>query len=55
MQFAKARPGQTSFGSPGNGTPPHLAGELLKNMTEIDPQHVPDEPLTALSASHHRG
>ena len=38
---AKAKPGQLNFGSPGTGTPHHLAGELLKTMTGINLIHVP--------------
>ena len=38
---AKARPGATSYGSPGIGTPPHLASELLKRMAGFDAIHVP--------------
>src|SRR4029079_13235315 len=30
VAYAKANPGKLSFGSGGNGTPAHLAGELLK-------------------------
>jgi tripartite-type tricarboxylate transporter receptor subunit TctC len=41
VKLAKAKPGQLSFGSPGIGTPPHLAGELFKHMTGIDTLHVP--------------
>ena len=38
---AKAAPGKLSFASVGNGTPSHIAGELLKLKTGIDIQHVP--------------
>jgi tripartite-type tricarboxylate transporter receptor subunit TctC len=38
---AKAEPGKLSFASVGNGTPSHIAGELLKLKTGIDIQHVP--------------
>ena len=38
---AKARPGQLSFASSGNGGAPHMAGELFKIATEIDMLHVP--------------
>ena len=38
---AKANPGRTSYASPGNGTTPHLAAELLKSMAGVDLQHVP--------------
>lgn len=38
---AKAQPGTLSFASAGNGTPSHIAGELLKLRTGIDLLHVP--------------
>ena len=38
---AKAQPGKLSFASAGNGTPSHIAGELLKQRTGIDLLHVP--------------
>ena len=41
VQLAKAKPGQLNFGSPGIGTPPHLAGELFKRAAGIDVLHVP--------------
>ena len=41
VQLAKQKPGQINFGSPGNGTPPHLAGELFKHMAGIDVTHIP--------------
>ena len=41
VQLAKAKPGQLNFGSPGIGTPPHLAGELFKRVAGIDVVHVP--------------
>lgn len=41
IAFAKAKPGQASFASGGNGTQTHLAGELLKSMTGIEMIHVP--------------
>ena len=40
VSLAKARPGQLTFGSPGVGTPPHIAGELFKRMAGIDITHV---------------
>ena len=33
---AKAKPGSLTFGSPGNGSQPHLKGELLKQFAGID-------------------
>jgi tripartite-type tricarboxylate transporter receptor subunit TctC len=41
IAYAKANPGKLSFGSTGTGAVPHLAGEMLKNMTGIDMVHVP--------------
>jgi len=38
---AKARPGSLRFSSGGNGTPAHLAFELLKREAQIDVTHVP--------------
>ena len=38
---AKAHPGKLHYGSVGNGTPSHIAGELLKLKTGIDIIHVP--------------
>jgi tripartite-type tricarboxylate transporter receptor subunit TctC len=41
VQLAKARPGELNFSSPGNGTPNHLSGEMLKTMAGIRMQHIP--------------
>lgn len=41
VQLAKAHPGQLNFSSPGNGTPNHLSGEMLKTMAGIQMQHIP--------------
>lgn len=38
---AKARPGEMNYASGGNGTPPHINGELFKAVAGIDVQHVP--------------
>jgi len=35
IALAKSRPGQLSYASSGNGTTPHLSGELLKSMAGI--------------------
>ena len=39
--LARARPNDISFGSSGNGTIVHLAGEMLKAMADIRMVHVP--------------
>jgi len=41
IRLAKEKPGQLNFGSAGNGTPPHMAGELFKQTAKIDVVHVP--------------
>jgi tripartite-type tricarboxylate transporter receptor subunit TctC len=41
VDAAKAQPGKLAFASAGNGTPSHIAGELLKLRTGIDLVHVP--------------
>jgi tripartite-type tricarboxylate transporter receptor subunit TctC len=41
VALAKSRPGKLNFGSGGNGTGIHLAGELLKLTAGIDIVHVP--------------
>jgi tripartite-type tricarboxylate transporter receptor subunit TctC len=38
---AKAKPGSLSYGHAGNGTSTHLAGELLKNLANIDLNGIP--------------
>jgi tripartite-type tricarboxylate transporter receptor subunit TctC len=41
IAYAKANPGKVSMASSGNGTAPHVAGELFKMMTGVDMIHVP--------------
>lgn len=41
IALAKSKPGQLTFGSPGNGTPQHLAGQLFNTMADVDMLHVP--------------
>ena len=41
VAMAKAKPGILNFASVGNGTPSHIAGELLKLRTGIDIVHIP--------------
>ncbi|MBK5958357.1 LacI family transcriptional regulator [Rhodoplanes elegans] len=38
---AKRDPGKINYGSFGNGTSAHLAGELFKNLAQVDLTHVP--------------
>lgn len=41
IAYAKANPGKLNFGSAGNGSAHHLAGELFKTLTRTDLTHVP--------------
>jgi tripartite-type tricarboxylate transporter receptor subunit TctC len=41
IDLAKSKPGQYSYATPGTGSSPHLAGELLKQELGIDILHVP--------------
>ena len=41
LVYAKNNPGKLTYGSAGNGTAPHLAGELFKRMANIDIVHIP--------------
>lgn len=40
-QHAKANPGRLNYGSPGTGTPPHLAVELYSQLAGVELTHVP--------------
>lgn len=41
VKFAKDNPGKLAYGSPGTGTPHHLAMELYKSVAGLDITHVP--------------
>jgi tripartite-type tricarboxylate transporter receptor subunit TctC len=41
IAYANANSGKLSMASAGNGTPPHVAGELFKMMTGINMIHIP--------------
>jgi tripartite-type tricarboxylate transporter receptor subunit TctC len=41
IAYAKANPGKLNFGSAGNGSSIHMAGELFKIMTGVNMVHVP--------------
>src|SRR4030088_2754094 len=41
IAYAKSNPGKITFGSSGYGTQPHMLGEMLKLMADIDIVHVP--------------
>jgi len=41
IAFAKARPGELTYSSSGNGSAAHLAGELFNSLTGVKTVHVP--------------
>jgi tripartite-type tricarboxylate transporter receptor subunit TctC len=48
IAYVKAQPRPPSYGSWGNGSGGHLAGEFLKSLTGIDMVHVPYRSTSAL-------
>lgn len=41
IAFARANPGKLNYASSGSGTPYHMAGELFKQMAQVEMTHVP--------------
>ena len=41
VALAKSRPGELNYASPSNGSPAHLATELMKSQTGINMIHIP--------------
>ncbi|HVL56398.1 MAG TPA: tripartite tricarboxylate transporter substrate binding protein [Burkholderiaceae bacterium] len=41
VRHVRAKPGSLNYGSAGNGTPQHLAMELLKSMADLRIVHIP--------------
>jgi tripartite-type tricarboxylate transporter receptor subunit TctC len=41
IAYAKANPGKLSYGTPGVGTPQHVAGELFCHLAGIKMEHIP--------------
>jgi tripartite-type tricarboxylate transporter receptor subunit TctC len=41
IAMAKAKPGELTYASGGNGTPPHINGEVFKAVAGVDLLHVP--------------
>ena len=39
--YVRANPGRLSYGSPGNGSSPHLAGEMFKSAAQLYATHIP--------------
>jgi tripartite-type tricarboxylate transporter receptor subunit TctC len=49
VALAKAQPGNLTFGSTGNGSGAHLAGELFKTRAGVDLLHVPFKGLAPMT------
>ena len=41
LALARRKPHEITYASTGNGTPPHVAGEMLRHMANVDIVHVP--------------
>lgn len=46
VALAKSQPGRLLYGSPGSGSPPHLAGEMFNTIAEVKLVHVPYKGIT---------
>lgn len=46
QSLLRSRPEKLNYGSPGNGTPHHLAMELMKQRLKLDAVHVPYKGLS---------
>jgi tripartite-type tricarboxylate transporter receptor subunit TctC len=51
IAYARAHPGAVKFGSSGIGTPVHLAGELMMQLTGINMVHVPYKGIAPAMAA----
>jgi tripartite-type tricarboxylate transporter receptor subunit TctC len=51
IDYARAHPGAIKFGSSGVGTPVHLAGELMMQLTGISMVHVPYKGIAPAMAA----
>jgi tripartite-type tricarboxylate transporter receptor subunit TctC len=41
LAYVKANPGKLTFGTPGNGSSPHLAAEMMKAQANVFATHIP--------------
>jgi len=47
LQLLRDKPGEYGFASGGNGTPAHLAGELLLRSNKVQARHIPYKGMLA--------
>ena len=56
IALAKSQPGDFTYGTAGNGTATHLAGEQLRWVAQVDIQHIPykgaGQSITELLGGH---
>ena len=55
IAYAKAHPGELAFGSPGEGSFQHLAGEMFKSRSGVQMLHVPYKEYSQLVNDLHGG
>jgi len=41
LAYLRAHPGRLNYGTPGSGSSPHIAAELLKRAAKVDAMHIP--------------
>lgn len=41
LRYARANPGKVNYGTPGNGTAPHIAGEIFSREAGVTMVHIP--------------
>src|SRR5256884_3760374 len=41
LAYARAHPGKLNYGTPGNGTSPHIAGEVFNRVANVKLNHIP--------------
>jgi tripartite-type tricarboxylate transporter receptor subunit TctC len=41
LRYLRANPGRLSYASPGNGSSPHIAGEMMKSQANVFAVHIP--------------
>ena len=47
VQYAKSNPDKLNYASSGNGTPPHILGEMLKQYADVKVPHIPYKSAAA--------
>ncbi len=50
IEFGRQNPGKLTYGTPGNGSPPHISGEQLKQIGKFDALHVPYKGVAEAAA-----